>query len=409
MKSILSFFFIVTGLFINAQYCEINNRFSDQAYFNSSEIESILDTTYALSFNNHGVMQSLEMDIYYPSFDHDTLDQRPVIVLFHGGGFYLGDKTNFSYECEEFAKRGFVSVTVEYRLGEASDAGMEALKRSYRARQDGHAALRFLVENSELLKIDVDNIFIGGMSAGSLLSQDLIYGEQSEWDLLFPSISAELGDTDTAGNNYTHDFDLKALYNNCGSATSLNVDNSEMIPTVAFHKEYDHIVPIDANLNTYSYGSRKMHELLELANICSQLTVDTNWYDPISGGHCPFTDWQGTLTRVNKASCFFKNLMCDNCEGGYSEVLFESNCSSITSEETIESNSLNIYPNPAEDMLFIEGLKENTLICIYNSKGQLIQSQTSSNRIEIENLESGLYIIQFENESTLKNIRFIKR
>ena len=51
MKLILSLLLVSITFIIKAQYCEIENRFSSEDYFDSNEIESILDTLYATALN----------------------------------------------------------------------------------------------------------------------------------------------------------------------------------------------------------------------------------------------------------------------------------------------------------------------------------------------------------------------
>jgi hypothetical protein len=403
--------FLILGLissFTFSQYCNIENRFTELEYFNSDQISTVQDTTYAIALNADGEMQSLEMDFYYPSDTIDTLDKRPFILLIHGGAFYLGDKTHFSFECEEFAKRGFVCATMEYRLGKASDSGDEVIKRQYRARQDAHAAFRWIVENANRFKIDTDAIFIGGLSAGSFISHDLIYSEQSEWTFLFSDIVNELGPHNTSGNDLTNNFEFQGFYNTCGGTLGFNIDNQEMLPTVAFHKEYDQTVEIDQTEGLFPlYGSRKMHELLEDNGICSQLTVDTTSYDGDMARHCPYTDWQEIISKVSKASCFFKNILCETCDAGYSEELIYANCSATLSFDELAKISIQIFPNPAEDLVFIEGLSNKDHVTIVNVQGQVMNVTMVDNQIQTRNLPSGLYLIAITNHFETKSIPLI--
>lgn len=406
MKTLITAFSILIMSQLYSQYCDIEGRFTQAEYFTADQIVVIEDTVYATALNVDDVMQDLKMDIYYPDPEIDQLNEKPMIVLFHGGGFYQGNKSMFSFECMEFAKRGFIAATVQYRLGKASDIGSEALKRSYRARQDGHAAFRFLLENESLFGIDKGWLLIGGISAGSLLSQDLIYAENDEWNTLFNSVVTELGQTDTSGNSYNHSFSIKALYNNCGSASSLVIDNDELLPTIAFHKEYDHLVAIDES--GYNYGSRRMHQELELNSICSQLTVDTVWYDPEVDGHCAYTDISGTITRVNKTSCFFKNIFCESCNAGYSEELLTSTCNSIATYIYQEwTNNITVYPNPADNQVYIDGLNGNESINVLSLSGQTIRTINYGQGIDVSFLSSGVYFLQIENKGLITNKRFL--
>lgn len=92
-------------------------------------------------------------------------DQRPAIVLFHGGGFVAGTPTAMNPEAEYFASRGMVSVLVEYRL----------LARNTKAPpticiQDAKSAMRWVRSHARQLGIDPQRIAAGGGSAGGHLA-----------------------------------------------------------------------------------------------------------------------------------------------------------------------------------------------------------------------------------------------
>jgi acetyl esterase len=87
----------------------------------------------------------------------------PAYVSFHGGAFVLGDLEEERARCLlTAAEGGAVAVDVDYRLAPEHPfpAGVE----------DCYAALRWVVENAEALKIDADRIAIGGSSAGGNLT-----------------------------------------------------------------------------------------------------------------------------------------------------------------------------------------------------------------------------------------------
>lgn len=68
-------------------------------------------------------------------------------------------------------------------------------------------------------------------------------------------------------------------------------------------------------------------------------------------------------------------------------------------------NSIALYPNPATDYIFIDGLQNNETINIYNANGQVVHSQNSLlnlTRIDVNGLQSGVYVIV--GESFKKNI-----
>src|SRR5205814_3544078 len=46
----------------------------------------------------------------------DAAGSLPAIVCIHGGGFRAGNRGGWDARCTEFAARGYVAVTIEYRL-----------------------------------------------------------------------------------------------------------------------------------------------------------------------------------------------------------------------------------------------------------------------------------------------------
>jgi len=101
-----------------AQFCTPDNRFTEVDYFSSEQIDSVTNLTYASFLDNQGNQQDLLIDFYFPGFIEDSLPKRPFILLIHGGGFFVGNKGLMRDKCYEFAKKGFVAATMNYRLGD---------------------------------------------------------------------------------------------------------------------------------------------------------------------------------------------------------------------------------------------------------------------------------------------------
>ena len=66
---------------------------------------------------------------------------------------------------------------------------------------------------------------------------------------------------------------------------------------------------------------------------------------------------------------------------------------------------LNVYPNPANDMVRIEGLESLTEVRIYNSIGVMVKSLTTDKEINVSDLSAGLYLIQCGDQT----LRFVKK
>ena len=69
---------------------------------------------------------------------------------------------------------------------------------------------------------------------------------------------------------------------------------------------------------------------------------------------------------------------------------------------------ISIYPNPTNYKLFIQGLSSSSRVSIYNVLGKLVLSQTISKEIDVNNLQSGIYIIKITDEQKEIVRKFIK-
>ena len=67
-------------------------------------------------------------------------------------------------------------------------------------------------------------------------------------------------------------------------------------------------------------------------------------------------------------------------------------------------NNVEIYPNPAKDIINISG-SDIMKVEIYNSVGQLIISTEHKNEIDVSMLNSGLYIVRITDEKGNHHIK----
>ena len=279
------------------EYC-IPHRFFDNYYFRSRDIQLDKDIVYGQAINYKGKSEILDLDNYYPKQSVDTLDKRPLIMLVHGGSY--GDKSKMDKYCPLFAQRGFVVANINRRKGSKNNTEIEFMKECYRAVQDAHAALRFLVKNAEEYGIDTGAVFVGGVSAGALTSLGITYMYQQDFDNRYSVITESLGRMHNSTNELNTKFTIRGVIDMWGQIpdTSLiSFEEAQEIPIIMFHST------ADSSRSTYE-KSQQIAKRFQNLDGCYQLHTKTG------AGH---TQGISKYYIAEQTGCFIKRILCDSC------------------------------------------------------------------------------------------------
>ena len=96
----------------------------------------------------------------------------------------------------------------------------------------------------------------------------------------------------------------------------------------------------------------------------------------------------------------------------YNNTNVTSNCSGINlSTENVEfqENKLALYPNPASSILNIATKAIIDSISVSDINGRFVATNLfDSNKIDVQNLQSGIYFIRIESNSESKTLKFVK-
>ena len=98
------------------------------------------------------------LDVYAPAGAKDL----PVSFWIHGGGWHAGDKADVAIKPKAFMNRGFVFVSVNYRLMPAVDMGTIV--------RDVAQSFRWMEDHMSEYGGDPHRVFVGGHSAGAQLA-----------------------------------------------------------------------------------------------------------------------------------------------------------------------------------------------------------------------------------------------
>ncbi|URZ17946.1 alpha/beta hydrolase [Clostridium felsineum] len=168
-------------------------RYVDSVFRN---IQLYKDIEYSDAVNYSGQLEKLLLDVYMPSGDVEK--NRPVIIWVHGGYLAEGSKDDQdSFQTiysKEFAKKGYVTVNINYRLDPNVDKEWNLSMKN--AMTDVASAIGWVKSNYFKYGMDKNNIIVAGYSAGAEVVTNLIYGTYVDgWDR-----SGVSGVVDMSGN-----------------------------------------------------------------------------------------------------------------------------------------------------------------------------------------------------------------
>ena len=261
-----------------------------------------VDITYNVQYQSakpYGSVINLpyNLDVYEP--DGDSLIYRPLVLFQFGGAYLIGDKLNPPGPafCTHWAQRGYVAVSIDYRLGFNTAITGSAERAVYRGCQDLQAALRFLIDERDTYGIDTSRIIVAGNSAGAVSTLHCAF---MDYDQVPASISGfgfgldsdDLGDPWSSGNNNFGNQEVfpDALILNWGGILDVSFVGDrpdDFIPSILFHGDQDNAMPYDSGTPFGYPAFPTLYGSLPVSNQMSLTGIPHQFYTFQGAGHEP--------------------------------------------------------------------------------------------------------------------------
>ena len=243
------------------------------------------EPTYSLNYFNHDTI-SLVLDIFLPEMSGE--DPVPLVIYVHGGGFSNGDRFG-GYELAKYLNtRNMACATIDYTLymkgkgfGCETELSEKVKAIQIAASQLWHATA-FLLERSEMYRIDTTKIFIAGSSAGAETVLHAAHWDREQMQYFEPALSPA--------------FKYAGIISGAGAIMDLNLITREnMMPTMLFHGDADPLVPYDVASHHFCppdspgwlmlFGSHAVAEHLQQLGGTSHLITFTGGNHSFAGAY----------------------------------------------------------------------------------------------------------------------------
>lgn len=330
-------------------YAQCGYRYQDSLLFSA---KCTKDIVYGQVNITKSQTRNLLLDFYEP--EGDQLALRPLLIFLQGGAFLSGNK-NYSeivLPCTNLAQRGFAVAGVEYRLEDNYLALVFSelmLKASLRASQDAKAAIRFFYKQAREwgnpYRIDTNQIFLGGVSAGAVTALQVAYLDDiDEKDFLLSRYINDVGGLDGNSGNEGYSTKVKGVINIAGAILDKNfVNNNRDIPLLNIQYINDQMLPsyygrplgiITMPIMMGSYVLARQMDRQGIYNVNNMIKgMGTVPYIKDGGAYTP--NFDNVMNSV--AHFMFSLLECNPAQVNLQQV------------QPRVIKELSIFPNPATD------------------------------------------------------------
>jgi dienelactone hydrolase len=425
---LLILFFAVQQFSLNAQCPQ---RYKDKVFQQLQLSPSIEFGDKKVNFD--GTISFMAFDMYEPK--GDTVTERPLIILIHGGSFSndppLTRKSPDIVELsKDLARRGYVVISPEYRLfgGEITFEKMgTTVVAAYIDINDLMCYLSNSYQNGNPYKIDTSKIFMGGSSAGALLPlnfnefvNDTSEIPESFKSLFYKAVAFDGLDASELIANKFCGLKTKGIISISGPIIDTNAIKPTLTPFLFVHGVKDKAIPYNEGqalgkpVLPNVFGPGKFLSSFERNGIKYEADIYPDAYHvPIIQ---PFGDsLELAIEQLLKTGSINNEPIMDSTKRHIARFCYEAMGSPVTScvvtglKPDVITGALNIYPNPSSGKFLVElpidTYGQELSLKIYDISGKLVFEKLMNYNgglipIDVSIQYKGVYLlnIQLENK-----------
>jgi len=410
IKACLSIVLSLIGLIAYSQSAEDHcdgSRYVDETFSNVTITKDVLfgnNTTYA------GAQKDLLMDIYEPQGDVAT--KRPVVVLAFGGSFITGERSDLDELCRYFTARGYVAVTIDYRLYDGPifpfPTGVVMTDVALKAMGDMKAAIRYLKQDAattNLYQIDTNYVFAGGASSGAIAANYVAYLDTSDENnsSVTDALNANGGIEGNSSDNFQYSSTVAGVLSYSGAVLDSNVIDAGQAPIFMVHDDKDLTIAygsgyavVYGNPIVAIEGSSIMSLRATNLGIKNKLITVPNSTEHVSYFSETSTTWKDSV--LYSSGVFLNEIICPSVNStGPGIELFE----------------VSIYPNPSNGVVNIDS-RDIVINAIQVSTidGRIILNDEQVNSYNYQFQipgAGGLHIVKVTAQGKTKHFQIIKK
>ena len=332
----------------------------------------------------------LSFDAYVPS----SSEPLPMVIYVHGGGWAIGDKSVFHKKANYFNSKGYIFVSINYRLS-PNPAELDNLQRiTYPIHpQDVAKAISFLLDNAVEYGADLDKVVLIGHSAGAHLVSTIMSNESFlEAHGHHPSEIRCLCSMDTAGYDIVQRIETSPMsyevYANAFTTDTTVWKDASPINHIFLGKSLPSTLIVHQNKPFRQFLNENFaNKIKDLTDTQVQLLATDYEHDELN-------QKLGDYSSEESAT--------------YSDEIGEWFASCLTgslSNKTQTKPSENIFPNPASDIVKFSSFFEYQ---IHDNTGKLVNAGKGM-YTDVSNLPIGVYTLSLTNQNLVSSTKLIVR